>query len=85
MQMGMPPRYQSPGMSSGGPGGRGGGSYRGGGGMYQPRGGGWYAKQQMMAAQNVTYDGKRMRKAVYRKTVDYNSSIVNYLEVGETC
>lgn len=38
-------------------------------------------QQQMMNAQNVTYDGKRMRKAVYRKTVDYNSSAVNYLEV----
>jgi polyadenylation factor subunit 2 len=30
--------------------------------------------------QNVTFDGKRMRKAVYRKTVDYNTSVLNYLE-----
>lgn len=29
----------------------------------------------------VMFDGKRMRKAVHRKTVDYNSAIVEYLEV----
>ena len=27
------------------------------------------------------FDGKRMRKAVIRKTVDYNSAVVRYLEV----
>lgn len=29
----------------------------------------------------VMFDGKRMRKAVHRKTVDYNSAVVQYLEV----
>lgn len=33
--------------------------------------------------QGLTYDGKRMRKAVQRRTVDYNSSVIRYLEVGE--
>lgn len=28
------------------------------------------------------FDGKRLRKSVMRKTVDYNSSIVRELEVG---
>uniref|UniRef100_A0A8W8K9P4 Pre-mRNA 3' end processing protein WDR33 n=1 Tax=Magallana gigas TaxID=29159 RepID=A0A8W8K9P4_MAGGI len=28
----------------------------------------------------VMFDGKRMRKAVHRKTVDYNSAVVQYLE-----
>lgn len=32
--------------------------------------------------QGLTYDGKRMRKAVQRRTVDYNSSVIRYLEVG---
>ena len=30
---------------------------------------------------NVQFDGKRMRKAVVRKTVDYNTSVIKYLEV----
>lgn len=30
--------------------------------------------------QNAEFDGKRLRKAVARKTVDYNSSIVKMLE-----
>ena len=33
------------------------------------------------AALGLTYDGKRMRKAVQRRTVDYNSSITRFLEV----
>lgn len=31
--------------------------------------------------QVVMFDGKRMRKAVHRKTVDYNSAVIKYLEV----
>ena len=30
---------------------------------------------------SLQFDGKRMRKAVVRKTVDYNTSVVKYLEV----
>lgn len=37
-------------------------------------------RQQMMASQGIMFDGKRMRKAVHRKTVDYNSAVVKYLE-----
>ncbi|OTF74603.1 WD domain containing protein [Euroglyphus maynei] len=33
-----------------------------------------------IAFQNAEFDGKRLRKAVARKTVDYNSSIVKMLE-----
>ena len=29
----------------------------------------------------IMYDGKRMRKAIHRKTVDYNPSILKYLQV----
>lgn len=29
------------------------------------------------------FDGKRLRKSVMRKTIDYNSSIVRALEVGQ--
>lgn len=29
----------------------------------------------------VMFDGKRMRKAVHRKTVDYNTAVLQYLEV----
>lgn len=36
--------------------------------------------RQQMASQGIMFDGKRMRKAVHRKTVDYNSSVVKYLE-----
>ena len=36
---------------------------------------------QMSATQQGTFDGKRMRRAVYRKTVDYNCSVINYIEV----
>jgi hypothetical protein len=31
--------------------------------------------------QNQVYDGKRMRQAVTRKTVDFNSSAARYIEV----
>lgn len=37
-----------------------------------------YAQQQAM--QQLTFDGKRMRKAVNRKTIDYNPSVIKYLE-----
>ncbi|XP_064611649.1 pre-mRNA 3' end processing protein WDR33-like [Liolophura sinensis] len=37
-------------------------------------------RQRMEASQNLMFDGKRMRKAVHRKTVDYNSSVIKYLE-----
>lgn len=39
-----------------------------------------FAQQQAM--QQLTFDGKRMRKAVNRKTIDYNPSVIKYLEVG---
>lgn len=29
----------------------------------------------------LLYDGKRMRKAIHRKTVDYNPSVLNYIQV----
>uniref|UniRef100_A0A2K5EKV5 Uncharacterized protein n=1 Tax=Aotus nancymaae TaxID=37293 RepID=A0A2K5EKV5_AOTNA len=32
------------------------------------------------AMQHLTFDGKRMRKAVNRKTIDYNPSVIKYLE-----
>lgn len=38
-----------------------------------------FAQQQAM--QQLTFDGKRMRKAVNRKTIDYNPSVIRYLEV----
>uniref|UniRef100_A0AAX7SYM1 WD repeat domain 33 n=1 Tax=Astatotilapia calliptera TaxID=8154 RepID=A0AAX7SYM1_ASTCA len=37
-----------------------------------------FAQQQAM--QQLTFDGKRMRKAVNRKTIDYNPSVIRYLE-----
>ncbi|XP_053739799.1 pre-mRNA 3' end processing protein WDR33 isoform X2 [Synchiropus splendidus] len=37
-----------------------------------------YAQQQAM--QQLTFDGKRMRKAVNRKTIDYNPSVIRHLE-----
>ncbi|XP_014638003.1 PREDICTED: pre-mRNA 3' end processing protein WDR33 isoform X2 [Ceratotherium simum simum] len=37
-----------------------------------------FAQQQAM--QQLTFDGKRMRKAVNRKTIDYNPSVIKYLE-----
>lgn len=40
-----------------------------------------FAQQQAM--QQLTFDGKRMRKAVNRKTIDYNPSVIRYLEVPD--
>ncbi|CAL1263888.1 unnamed protein product [Larinioides sclopetarius] len=38
-------------------------------------------KQHMQqSTQNIEFDGKRLRKAVTRKTVDYNTSVIKYLE-----
>ena len=36
---------------------------------------------QTSTATQGMFDGKRMRRAVYRKTVDYNTSVINYIEV----
>ena len=36
---------------------------------------------QATLAKAIVYDGKRMRKTVTRRTVDYNASIINWLEV----
>ena len=39
-------------------------------------------QQQMMMMQgDAGFDGKMLRKAMARKTVDYNTSAVRYLEV----
>lgn len=38
-----------------------------------------FAQQQAM--QQLTFDGKRMRKAVNRKTIDYNPSVIKHLGV----
>lgn len=32
------------------------------------------------ASADGTFDGKQLRKSVYRKTIDYNSSVVKYLQ-----
>lgn len=46
----------------------------------KPPGGG-FAKFQHLQDQRVhTYDGKRMRKAVQRKVIDFNSEIIRYLQ-----
>lgn len=48
------------------------------------RGGGYGGYQRApngMPISQDDFDGKRLRKSVMRKTVDYNSSIVNALEV----
>lgn len=37
--------------------------------------------QQQMMQGDVGFDGKMLRKAMARKTVDYNTSAVKYLEV----
>lgn len=41
-----------------------------------------YNKHGMGAIQD-DFDGKRLRKSVMRKTIDYNSSIVSALEVNK--
>lgn len=40
-------------------------------------------RQQQQSSQVIEFDGKRLRKAVTRKTVDYNSSVIKYLEVSK--
>lgn len=37
-------------------------------------------RQHAQPTQVIEFDGKRLRKAVTRKTVDYNSSVIKYLE-----
>ena len=37
--------------------------------------------QQQMMQGDAGFDGKMLRKAMARKTVDYNTSAVKYLEV----
>jgi hypothetical protein len=37
--------------------------------------------QMMMPGPEVGFDGKMLRKTMARKTVDYNPSVVKYLEV----
>lgn len=39
-------------------------------------------RQHVQPTQSIEFDGKRLRKAVTRKTVDYNSSVIKYLEVN---
>ncbi|XP_077511591.1 WD repeat domain 33 isoform X2 [Amblyomma americanum] len=62
-----------PGPKFGGGGGYGGGGRSQGG----PYGGG---RPGMAPMQSIEFDGKRLRKAVARKTVDYNTAVVEYLE-----
>ncbi|XP_023240322.1 pre-mRNA 3' end processing protein WDR33-like [Centruroides sculpturatus] len=38
-------------------------------------------RQHSQQIQAIEFDGKRLRKAVARKTVDYNSAVVKYIEV----
>eukprot|EP00051_Salpingoeca_urceolata_P022955 m.382796 g.382796 ORF g.382796 m.382796 type:complete len:291 (-) comp20045_c7_seq51:45-917(-) len=70
---------------SGGRGGRGGGG-RGGRSAYnnpsQRFGAGGYGYQSRNTGGGQVYDGKRMRKAVKRPTIDYMSSSVNFLEAN---
>lgn len=37
-------------------------------------------KQHIQQNQSVEFDGKRLRKAVVRKTIDYNAAVINQLE-----
>lgn len=39
-------------------------------------------QQQQRGPQGLIFDGKRMRKAIQRKTVDYTCPTVEYSEVG---
>ncbi|KAH9376448.1 hypothetical protein HPB48_000103 [Haemaphysalis longicornis] len=57
-----------------GGGGRSQGGYGGGG------GGGGGSRPGMGPLQSIEFDGKRLRKAVARKTVDYNTAVIEYLE-----
>lgn len=52
--------------------------------FFRPPGGGYGGYQRApngMPLSQDDFDGKRLRKSVMRKTVDYNASIVNALEV----
>jgi polyadenylation factor subunit 2 len=48
--------------------------------MQQPQHHQYQQQQQMMSGMDVGFDGKMLRKTVARKTVDYNSSVMKYLE-----
>jgi hypothetical protein len=37
-------------------------------------------EQAKLASVDGSFDGKQLRKSVYRKTIDYNSSVVKYLQ-----
>ena len=52
---------------------------RGGGYQFRPR---FQNKNADDPMSGIMYDGKRMRKAIHRKTVDYNPSILKYLQVS---
>lgn len=45
--------------------------------------GGYQRAPNGMPISQDDFDGKRLRKSVMRKTVDYNASIVNALEVSQ--
>ncbi|KAG0209244.1 hypothetical protein BGX31_002176 [Mortierella sp. GBA43] len=64
-----PRRDYTPREGGGGGGGGGGGSSGGGGG-----GGGGYGSR-------IVFDGKRMRKSIQRRTVDYNHSVTRWLQL----
>ena len=48
--------------------------------MYDPNTDGFYYREP---PQKMVFDGKRMRKPIQRKTVDYNCPMVEYLEVPQ--
>ena len=48
--------------------------------MYAPNTDGFYYREP---PQKMVFDGKRMRKPIQRKTVDYNCPMVEYLEVPQ--
>ncbi len=54
-------------------------------GLHQHRGGPYQFRfrhnNPQQDGQSQTYDGKRIRKAIYRKTVDYNTAVANYVKV----
>ncbi|KAI8614129.1 hypothetical protein BC830DRAFT_1128995 [Chytriomyces sp. MP71] len=57
-------------------------SYRSG--SFRPRGGGTFRPSGDREYQHSnTFDGKRMRKAIQRRTIDYNSVVFKHLEVNK--
>jgi hypothetical protein len=38
--------------------------------------------QMMLTGPGANFNGKQIRKSIHRKTVDYNASVVKYLEVS---